>query len=84
MKKTIVATLVLVCSFGYMFVPDKPKAFAEVYRVLRPGGLFLFTTWDTLESNVASYISWSTAKNMLKMYCLNHLTWLLQCMMKPS
>jgi SAM-dependent methyltransferase len=45
----------VVCCFGYMFVPDKPKAFAEVYRVLKPGGLFLFTTWDKLENNAASY-----------------------------
>src|SRR6188768_2609617 len=30
----------VVCCFGYMFVPDKPKAFAEVYRVLKPGGQF--------------------------------------------
>ncbi|MBT1712131.1 methyltransferase domain-containing protein [Fulvivirgaceae bacterium PWU5] len=56
----------VVCCFGYMFVPDKPKAFAEVYRVLKPGGLFLFTTWDTLESNAASYISKSIAGKYLK------------------
>lgn len=34
----------VVCCFGYMFVPDRPKAFAEAYRVLRPGGMFLITT----------------------------------------
>jgi SAM-dependent methyltransferase len=45
----------VVCCFGYMFVPDKIKAFAEAYRVLRPGGMFLITTWDKLESNGASY-----------------------------
>lgn len=45
----------IVCCFGYMFVPDKLKAFAEAYRVLKPGGLFLFTTWDKLENNAASY-----------------------------
>lgn len=28
----------VVCCFGFMFVPDKQRAFAEVYRVLRPGG----------------------------------------------
>ena len=52
----------VVCCFGYMFVPDKPKAFAEVYRVLRPGGMFLFTTWDKLENNAASYTTRSAAK----------------------
>jgi ubiquinone/menaquinone biosynthesis C-methylase UbiE len=56
----------VVCCFGYMFVPDKPKAFAEVYRVLKPGGLFLFTTWDTLERNAASYTAKSIAKKYLE------------------
>jgi len=47
----------VICCFGYMFVPDKPTAFAEVYRVLRPGGHLIFTTWDKLENNPASYTS---------------------------
>lgn len=55
----------IVCCFAYMFVPDKSKAFAEVYRVLKPGGMFLFTTWDTLESNAASYTYLSAAKKYL-------------------
>ncbi|MEO7523675.1 MAG: methyltransferase domain-containing protein [Ferruginibacter sp.] len=56
----------VVCCFGYMFVPDKPKAFAEAYRVLKPGGVFLFTTWDKLENNAASYTSRSIAKKYLE------------------
>jgi ubiquinone/menaquinone biosynthesis C-methylase UbiE len=56
----------VVCCFGYMFVPDKPKAFAEAYRVLRPGGLLLFATWDKLENNAASYASVSIAKKYLE------------------
>jgi len=52
----------VVCCFGYMFVPDKAKAFAEVYRVLKPQGQFIFTTWDRLENNGASYISRSIAE----------------------
>jgi ubiquinone/menaquinone biosynthesis C-methylase UbiE len=47
----------VVCCFGYMFVPNKTKAFAEAYRVLKPGGMFLFTTWDKLEQNAASFIA---------------------------
>lgn len=42
----------VVCQFGAMFFPDKPKAFAEVRRVLRPGGTFVFNTWDCIEENV--------------------------------
>jgi SAM-dependent methyltransferase len=42
---------VVVCQFGAMFFPDKPKAFAEARRVLRPGGTFLFTVWDRIEEN---------------------------------
>ncbi|MCC7282988.1 MAG: class I SAM-dependent methyltransferase [Acetobacteraceae bacterium] len=41
----------VVCQFGVMFFPDKAKAFAEAYRVLRPGGSFLFSVWDRIEAN---------------------------------
>ncbi|MCG2617116.1 methyltransferase domain-containing protein [Terrimonas sp. NA20] len=56
---------VVVCCFGYMFVPDKPKAFAEVSRVLKTGGQFLFTTWDKLENNAASFCARSIAAKYL-------------------
>jgi SAM-dependent methyltransferase len=41
----------VVCQFGVMFFPDKPKAFAEAARVLRPGGVFIFNVWDRIEEN---------------------------------
>lgn len=41
----------VVCQFGVMFFPDKPHAFAEARRVLRPGGTLLFTAWDRIEDN---------------------------------
>jgi ubiquinone/menaquinone biosynthesis C-methylase UbiE len=46
----------IVCQFGFMFVPDKPKAFVEAFRVLAPGGKLLFNTWDRLENNEVSFI----------------------------
>ena len=56
----------VVCCFGYMFVQDKLKAFTEAYRVLRPGGMLLFTTWDKLELIGASYAYRNIAKKYLK------------------
>lgn len=41
----------VVCQFGAMFFPDKPKAFVEARRVLKPGGLFMFNVWDRIEEN---------------------------------
>jgi SAM-dependent methyltransferase len=35
-----------------MFFPDKARAFAEVGRVLGPGGVFIFNVWDRIEHNV--------------------------------
>jgi len=46
----------IVCQFGFMFVPDKHKAFHEAFRVLKKGGRLLFNTWDKLENNMASYL----------------------------
>lgn len=41
----------VVCQFGAMFFPDKPTAFAEARRVLKPGGAFIFNVWDRIEEN---------------------------------
>lgn len=42
---------VVVCQFGAMFFPDKPVAFSQARRVLRPGGAFVFNVWDGIEHN---------------------------------
>ena len=41
----------LVCQFGFMFVPDKTKAYAEAFRVLKKSGTIIFNTWDSLANN---------------------------------
>ncbi len=42
---------VVVCQFGAMFFPDKPRAFSQARRVLRPGGAFIFNVWDSIDQN---------------------------------
>jgi SAM-dependent methyltransferase len=41
----------VVCQFGVMFFPEKVKAFSEANRVLRSGGVFIFSVWDRIEEN---------------------------------
>ena len=42
---------VVVCQFGVMFFPDRQAAYAEIARVLQPGGVFVFNTWGPIEEN---------------------------------
>ncbi|MCW2602988.1 MAG: ubiE 4 [Pseudonocardiales bacterium] len=39
----------VVCQFGAMFFADKPAAFAEMARVLAPGGHVVLVVWDRVE-----------------------------------
>jgi ubiquinone/menaquinone biosynthesis C-methylase UbiE len=59
----------VVCCLGLMFVPDRLKALSEVYRVLRTGGMFIFSTWDKLETVGAS----SVYRNIVKQYLIGPL-----------
>lgn len=43
---------VVCCQFGAMFFPDRCAAYTEARRVLKPGGRFLFSVWDSVEENV--------------------------------
>ena len=47
----------IACQFGVMFYSDKSKAYQEAYRVLKPGGSFLFAAWDDLEHNPIAQIA---------------------------
>jgi ubiquinone/menaquinone biosynthesis C-methylase UbiE len=40
------------CQFGVMFFPDRPSAYREARRVLKPAGTFLFNAWDRIDENV--------------------------------
>lgn len=41
----------VVCQFGIMFFPDRPKANGEAHRVLRSGGHYVVVTFDALDRN---------------------------------
>lgn len=47
----------VICQFGFMFLPNKQKGFNEAWRVLKPRGQFLFVTWDKAENNITLHIS---------------------------
>jgi len=55
----------IVCSFGYMLVPDKVKAYSEAFRVLKKGAMLLITTWDKLEKVGASNVYRKIVKKYL-------------------
>ncbi len=53
----------ILSQFGVMFYSDRPKAFAEAYRTLKPGGTFVFTAWDKLEFNPAARLTDETLRH---------------------
>ena len=40
---------IVTCCYGYMFPADKDKALEETFRVLKPGGTLIATTWDRVD-----------------------------------
>jgi hypothetical protein len=49
-----------VTQFGLMFYPDKVLGVREAWRVLRPGGQYLFNVWDSFAHNPVPRITHET------------------------
>ena len=41
---------VVICSYGFMLMPDLDRALQEANRVLQPGGLLVATVWAEVEN----------------------------------
>ena len=50
----------VVCQFGLMFFPDKASGVREAFRVLKPGGRYLFNVWDAIAHNPVQRIAHET------------------------
>jgi SAM-dependent methyltransferase len=55
----------VVIQFGVMFFPDRPAAYAEARRVLKPGGTLLFNAWGSMQSNPFGEIAHRDAERFL-------------------
>jgi ubiquinone/menaquinone biosynthesis C-methylase UbiE len=51
---------VVICQFGVMFFPDKPAGAREAFRVLKPGGIYLCSVWDSMEQNPVQRLTHET------------------------
>ena len=54
----------VVMQFGMMFVPDKDRALREAWRVLAPGGRFVFSVWDAFARNPFGRITYEVGASL--------------------
>jgi ubiquinone/menaquinone biosynthesis C-methylase UbiE len=52
----------VVCVFGVFFAPDMPAFVAEMWRLVRPGGLLAVTTWGPGWCEPASTVFWECVR----------------------
>jgi ubiquinone/menaquinone biosynthesis C-methylase UbiE len=50
----------VVAQFGLMFYPDKARGVREAFRVLKPGGTYVFNVWASLDQNPVARIAHET------------------------
>jgi enediyne biosynthesis protein CalE5 len=55
----------VISRFCLMFLPDLPKAVAEIARVLKPGRWFAATVWSSPEQNPAIGLSMAAVKQVI-------------------
>jgi SAM-dependent methyltransferase len=53
----------ILSAFGVMFYSDRRKAYEEAMRVLKPGGVFVFTAWDKMENNPSAHMTTKTLQH---------------------
>ncbi len=56
---------VIACQFGVMFFPDKVQSYREVHRVLRKGGKYIFSVWDSHAQNPFAAITQKVVEEAL-------------------
>jgi ubiquinone/menaquinone biosynthesis C-methylase UbiE len=54
----------VVCQFGLMFFPDKAAGAREAFRVLKPGGSYLFNVWDAIDQNPIARLTHETVTDL--------------------
>lgn len=50
----------IVCQFGVMFFPDRLLSYKEARRVLKPGGRYLFSVWNSWRENPFAQLTHET------------------------